>query len=138
MGSALKTLGLFDWLSAIMVNFAEGMDWKYGLLALVLFYFYSHYLFASNTAHVTAMFSAFLATAVQIGSPGLLAALLLGYCSNLFGGLTHYSSGPAPIFYASHYLTLQRWWFYGLIASVINILIWLIIGGSWWKLIGIW
>ena len=138
MGSALKTLGLFDWLSAHMVNLAEGMDWKWGLLALVLFYFYSHYLFASNTAHVTAMFSAFLATAIQIGSPGLLAALILGYCSNLFGGLTHYSSGPAPIFYASHYLTLQRWWFYGLVSSVINILIWLIIGGFWWKLIGIW
>jgi DASS family divalent anion:Na+ symporter len=138
MGSALKSLGLFDWLSAIMVNLADDLDWKWGLLALVLFYFYSHYLFASNTAHVTAMFSAFLATAIQIGSPALLSALLLGYCSNLFGGLTHYSSGPAPIFYASHYLTLQRWWYYGLISSVINIFVWIVIGGLWWKVLGLW
>jgi DASS family divalent anion:Na+ symporter len=138
MGTALKTLGLFDWLSANMVHLAQGLDWKWGLLALFLFYFYSHYLFASNTAHVTAMFSAFLGTAIQIGAPALLAALLLGYSSNLFGGLTHYSSGPAPIFYASHYLSLQRWWLYGLIASVINILVWVFIGCFWWKILGIW
>lgn len=138
MGSALKTLGLFDWLSTNMVDLADELHWQWGLLALVLFYFYSHYLFATNIAHVMSMFSAFLAAAIQMGSPPLLAALILGYCSSLFGGLNHYSSGPAPIFYASHYISLQRWWLYGLISSVVNILVWIVIGGFWWKVIGIW
>lgn len=38
-----------------------------GLIALVVFavvYFYSHYFFASNTAHVTAMYAAFLSVVV--------------------------------------------------------------------------
>ncbi len=138
MGSALKSMGLFDWLSDVMVHMAGGLHWQWGLLSLVLFYFYSHYLFASNTAHVTAMFSAFLVTAIQLGAPGMLATLALAYSSNLFGGLTHYSSGPAPIFYASHYLSLQRWWLYGLLTSILNIIIWLVIGGLWWKVLGIW
>jgi DASS family divalent anion:Na+ symporter len=30
------------------------------------------------------------------------------------------------------------WWRYGLLISVVNILIWVGIGGLWWKLLGLW
>ena len=33
---------------------------------------------------------------------------------------------------------LSNWWKFGALASVINILIWAVVGGLWWKLLGLW
>jgi hypothetical protein len=71
---------------------------------------------------------------VAVGTPTLLAALVLGFFGNLFSSLTHYGSGPAPILFASGYVELPTWWTMGAIASVINIVIWFGIGGLWWKI----
>lgn len=62
-------------------------------------YFTVHYLFASQTAHVGALYSAFLAMNLAAGVPPLLAVLALGYSTNLFGALTHYSSGQAAVYF---------------------------------------
>jgi DASS family divalent anion:Na+ symporter len=107
-------------------------------LGLCLIYFYSHYLFASNTAHVSSMYAPFLGVALGVGVPPLLAALALGFFSNLIGGLTHYGTGPAPILYGSRYVDLGTWWKLGALVSVINIVIWLGLGGVWWKVLGFW
>lgn len=66
-------------------------------VALTLVYLFSHYLFASNTAHVAAVYAAFVTEAVATGAPPVMAALVLGFISSLYGGLTHYASGPAPV-----------------------------------------
>jgi len=95
-------------------------------------------LFASQTAHVSSMYEAFLSVAVAVGTPPLLAALVLGFAGNLFSSLTHYGSGPAPVLFGSGYVELSTWWKLGFLASLINILIWLIAGGLWWKLLGLW
>jgi divalent anion:Na+ symporter, DASS family len=115
-----------------------GVNWSIAFLALCLVYFYSHYLFASQTAHVSSMYAAFLSVSVAVGTPPLLAALVLGFVGNLFSSLTHYGSGPAPVLFGSGYVELGTWWKLGALASVINILIWLIVGGLWWKLLGLW
>ncbi len=138
MGTHLKQFGFFSWLSGEMGGVVAGMSWQGGFLVLVLVYFYTHYLFASNTAHVSSMYAAFLTAALAIGTPGALAALVLAFFSNLFGGLTHYSSGPAPIFYGARFVSLRRWWGVGLACSVVNILIWLTVGSAWWRLLGLW
>ena len=138
MSTGLKAVGFFSWLSEQMIAGVGGMTWWGALISLALLYFYSHYLFASNTAHVTAMFSTFLATSIAVGAPPMLAAMILAFFSSLFGGLTHYASGPAPVFYASHYLSLRRFWELGLYVSVIFLLIWLGIGPLWWKLAAYW
>lgn len=61
-----------------------------------------HYLFASQTAHVGALYSAFLAMNLAAGVPPLLAVLALGYSTNLFGALTHYSSGQAAVYFGGN------------------------------------
>jgi divalent anion:Na+ symporter, DASS family len=101
-------------------------------------YFVSHYFFASNTAHVSAMYAAFLATAVALGTPALLAALVFGFLSSLFGGLTHYGSGPAPVLYGSGYVPLGAWWRIGAVVGAVNIVIWMLVGGAWMRLLGLW
>jgi len=96
------------------------------------------YGFASMTAHVTAMYGPFLAVAVAAGAPARLAALILAFFSNLNASLTHYSTGPAPIFCGAGYVSQPAWWRLGFVVPVINLLIWTRVALPYWKLIGIW
>ena len=138
MASFLNELGLIPWVTKSVQGMVGGVSWTIAFPVLCLVYFYIHYLFASQTAHVSSMYAAFLAVAVAVGTPPLLAALVLGFASNLFSSLTHYGTGPAPVFFGSGYVELGTWWKLGALTSVINILIWAIVGGLWWKLLGLW
>ena len=138
MATQLNKLGLIPWFSESMGGVVSGYNWLPAFLVLSLVYFYSHYLFASNTAHVSAMYAAFLAVAVVVGTPPVLAALVLAFFSNLFSSMTHYGTGPAPVLYGSGYVPMSDWWRIGALISVVNIVIWLGAGGVWWKILGLW
>ena len=73
-----------------------------------------------------------------LGTPPVLAALVLAFFSNLFSSMTHYGTGPAPVLFGSGYVEMGTWWKLGGIISVLNIVIWLGIGGLWWRAIGLW
>ncbi|GAB4835219.1 dityrosine synthesis enzyme [Ancistrocladus abbreviatus] len=140
MAGYLNKYGLISWFSETVVKFVGGLglSWQLSFGILLLLYFYSHYFFASGAAHIGAMFTAFLSVASALGTPPYFAALVLAFLSNLMGGLTHYGIGSAPIFYGANYVPLGKWWSYGFLVSVVNILIWLGVGGVWWKAIGLW
>jgi divalent anion:Na+ symporter, DASS family len=138
MASFLNSLGLIPWFSERMGSAVGGFAWVPAFLILSLVYFYSHYFFASCTAHVSAMYPAFLVVAIVVGTPPLLAALVLAFFSNLFAGTTHYGTGPAPVFFGAGYLSMTDWWKNGLLISVVNIAIWLVVGGLWWRVLGLW
>ena len=89
-------------------------------------------------AHISAMYLAFLAVSVSVGVPPLLAALTLGYTSNLSMGLTQYSGGPGPALFGSGYNSTGQWWGVSFLVSIISIAIWLLAGGAWMKIVGIW
>jgi divalent anion:Na+ symporter, DASS family len=138
MAGFLNKLGLIPWFSKTVGDGLVGIPWTYAFLVLSLVYLYSHYLFASNTAHVGAMYAAFLGVSVAVGTPPLLAALVLAFFSNLMSSMTHYGTGPAPVLFASGYVEIGTWWKLGLIVSLVNVLIWLVLGGLWWKVLGLW
>ena len=138
MASYLNQLGFMKWFATTVGNSLAGWMWISALIVLMLVYFYSHYGFASTTAHVTAMFPAFLAVAVAVKAPPYLAALTLGFFSALNAGITHYGTGPAPIYFNAGYLDQKTWWKLGLIISFVNIAIWIGIGFPWWKVLGLW
>ena len=108
------------------------------MLYYLLVYFYSHYFFASITAHVLAMLVPFLAVTVAVGAPAGLAVLLLAYFSNLNAALTHYGTTPGTDIFRHRLRQTGTWWTIGLIASVINIAIWSTVGLTWWKVLGWW
>lgn len=137
MASQLGEQGLVEWFSENVASVIGGESWLPAFLGLSLIYFYSHYFFASNTAHVSAMYAPFLVVALAVGTPPLFAALVLGYFSNLFSSMTHYGTAPAPIFFGSGNVALGTWWKLGALISVVNIAIWLGIGSLWWKALGI-
>jgi DASS family divalent anion:Na+ symporter len=138
MAGFLNSLGLIKWFSGQMSDVVGGLAWQPAFLVLALVYFASHYFFASNTAHVSAMYAAFLATAIALGTPALLAALVFGFLSSLFGGLTQYGSGPAPVLFGAGYVPLGTWWRMGAVVGALNLAVWLVIGGAWTKVLGIW
>ncbi len=140
MASFLGKLGLVSWLATTVGTGIDhlGVSWIIGVIILLLVYVYSHYFFASTTAHITAMFGAFFAAGIALGAPPMLLALGLGFSSSLMMSLTHYGTGTAPIIFGSGYTTLGEWWKTGFIMSVVNLLIWIIIGGAWWKFLGFW
>lgn len=138
MAGHLNDLGVIDWIGSVVSGMVGGMPWglAFGILALV--YFYVHYLFASNTAQIVALYAVFLAAAVAAGTPPLFAALAFGFIGNLFGTLMHYSSGPAGVIYGSGYVKVNEWVRVAFIMSIILILIWTVVGGAWMSLLGMW
>ena len=138
MATHLTELGFIPWFSEAAGSVFTGAGWVGGFLALSLVYFYSHYLFASNTAHVSAMYAPFLGVALALGTPPMLAALVLAFFSNLFSSMTHYGTGPAPVLFGAGYVEVGDWWRLGLVVSVVNLAIWLAVGGVWWRMLGVW
>ena len=138
MASFLNTFGFIPWFAKTVSASIGGINWIAALVILFIVYMYAHYGLASLTAHVTAMFPAFAAVAVATGAPEFLAVLGLGFLSNLCGGLTHYSTGTAPIYFGAGYVDQMTWWKLGFIVSVVNMVVWIGVGGLWWKLLGLW
>ncbi|WP_423841062.1 anion permease [Vibrio mytili] len=138
MAAQLNSLGFIGWFSQSIGESLSGLGWVTTVVILLLVYYYSHYLMASAMAHISAMYSAFLAIAISAGAPPMLAAIVLGIFSNLYMSTTHYSSGPAPILFGAGYHTLQSWWKIGFIFSLIVIPVFVFVGGAWWKLLGLW
>jgi DASS family divalent anion:Na+ symporter len=138
LATALGETNLPKLFAESVATVTNGWSWPMALLVLALVYFYAHYGFASITAHVTAMFIPFLAVTVAVGAPAGLTVLVLTYFSNLSAGLTHYGTTPAPVYFGTGYVKQSQWWTIGLIASVLNILIWSTVGALWWKVLGWW
>lgn len=137
MAAELKETGLITWAVDQFASNMVGMSWHVAFAIITLVYFYAHYFFASNVAHICAMFPAFFVMALSLGVPPALAAIAFGAISNLFGSLTQYSSGPAPILYGGGYVKIEEWWKLGLIFSIVFFVIWSTVGIAWWKLLGL-
>lgn len=138
LASNLADLGMMSWFSERMQTFVEPFGWIMALSILSLVYFYSHYFFASMTAHISAMYGAFVLVSISAGAPPMLACMLMTPISILCAGLTHYGTSSAPVFHASGFVKTADWWRTGFIVSVINLVIWSTIGPLWWKIIGLW
>jgi DASS family divalent anion:Na+ symporter len=137
MASQLKHLGVMDFLGGLAAGPLTGYPWPLALSGLGLVYFYIHYLFASNTAHVSALMAPFLAIALGTGAPPVLAALSFCYLSALCGGLTHYGCGHAPILFGAGYCDLKTWWRVGFYVATTALVVWALVGPIWWSLLGL-
>jgi DASS family divalent anion:Na+ symporter len=101
MASQLTNLGVISWMSGCVSKNLQSLSlsWPAAFGVLQASYFFIHYLFAGQIGHVGALYSAFLTMHLAAGVPATLAALALAYNTNLFGALTHYSSGQSAVYY---------------------------------------
>ncbi|XP_062176955.1 dicarboxylate transporter 2.1, chloroplastic [Alnus glutinosa] len=139
MAGQLTNLGIVTWMSDCVAKSLQSfsLSWPAALGVLQASYFFIHYLFASQTGHVGALYSAFLAMHLAAGVPGVLAALALAYNTNLFGALTHYSSGQAAVYYGAGYVDLPDVFKIGFVMALVNAIIWVVVGAFWWKFLGL-
>jgi len=138
MANELNELGVISWVSKAISNSLSNVNWIWALLILALVYFYSHYLFASGTAHVSAMYGALLGVAIAAGAPPVLAAIILGFTGAIFGSTTHFANGPASVLFGSGYVKQSDWWKMNAILGIVYLIIWIGIGTVWMKVIGLW
>ena len=138
MAEALGQTGITKRFAETSASLTTGWKWWLALASLLLIYFYAHYVFASITAHATAMFVPFLIVILAAGTPTYLAVLSLAYFSNLSASLTHYGTTPAPIYFGAGYTSQRTWWTLGLITSFITIAIFGLVGFAWWKILRFW
>ncbi len=138
MGELLNATGSTRVLAENVAGLFVGIPWIVVLVAILIIFFYSHYFFASITAHMLAMFPPFVAVLIGIGVPKLLAVYSLMCLANLTAGLTHYGTTTGPILFGTGYVTRAEWWRVGFFVSVANMLIWLTAGFAWWKFLGFW
>ncbi|KAI3448246.1 hypothetical protein Pfo_004911 [Paulownia fortunei] len=139
MAGQLTNLGIVSWMSNCVAKSLQSLSlsWPAAFIVLQAAYFLIHYLFASQTGHVGALYSAFLAMHLASGVPGVLAALALAYNTNLFGALTHYSSGQAAVYFGAGYVDLPDVFKFGFILALVNAVIWGVVGTFWWKFLGL-
>jgi len=108
MSGQLNALGLVTFVSDSIGGVLKAMHLSWPLVAVLMngAYFAMHYIFASQTAHVGALLAACLGVMCAGGVPPVLGTLTLAYTTNLFGAITHYSSGQAAVYYGAGYTDL--------------------------------
>lgn len=137
LSGLFSTLGIIDWLTNFFQTKLAGVSPVLVFAVVIAFYIYSHYCFASTTSHMAAFMTPCLVLLVGAGINPLLAAFSMLVASSIPGGLTHYASGPSPIFFGAGYSEVLPWWRNAFIVSLIVIANWLIFGSLWWKLLGV-
>jgi DASS family divalent anion:Na+ symporter len=142
LAEQLNKLGVIAWGSAVMSDaiVASGMGWIAVGAVLLLAFVFSHYLFASTTAHISAMMLAFLLVGAQLLPVHYLVPFLLMMTagSSIMMTLTHYATGTSPIIFGSGYVTMGNWWRVGFLMCVLELAIFATVGGMWWRVLGYW
>ena len=132
LADGLARTGFVKWFASGVAGQITGFSPTAAMIVLVLVFFFGHYLFASITAHVTAMLPVMLA--VGAGIPGINMAqfsLLLCLTLGIMGIITPYATGPSPVYYGSGYLPSADYWRLGAIFGVIFIAVLLLVGVPW-------
>ncbi|WP_321476005.1 DASS family sodium-coupled anion symporter [uncultured Paludibaculum sp.] len=138
LGRALNEQGVTEVFAKTVGARFEGLGWLSLLVIAVLICYYSHYFFASITAHMLAMYAPFLALLAHSGAPLPLAVFSLACCLNLSAGLTNYGTTPAPMFFGQGYVSMKDWWRIGFVISLCHLAVWGGVGFAWWKFLGLW
>lgn len=132
LADGLNRVGFVKWFADTIGAQMTGVSPTLAMLLLVAVFFFTHYLFASVTAHVTAMLPVMLA--VGMGIPGIdirTFALLLALTLGIMGVLTPYATGPSPVYYGSGYIPAKDYWRLGAIFGVIFFAVFLLVAMLW-------
>jgi L-tartrate/succinate antiporter len=129
LAEGLNRVGFVGWAAKAFAATLVGIPPVTVLAILVAFFFLVHYMFASLTAHAAAVLPVVLATGMAVpGLPVRPFALLLVYSLGLMGVLSPYATGPAPVYYASGFISRRAFWSLGLLFGLIYLATLLAVG----------
>jgi len=132
LAEGLNKVGFISWFATSAAAQLAGFSPQLVMLVLVALFFVVHYLFASLTAHATAVLPVVLAAGVAIPElPVKTFALLLAYSLGIMGVISPYATGPAPVYFGSGYISRHDFWRLGFIFGFIFLAALLVIGWPW-------
>ncbi|AYM91486.1 TPA: DASS family sodium-coupled anion symporter [Serratia fonticola] len=136
LAGGLSSLGFISWMTTKLETTISGFGAMQTFVILGILYIYVHYLFATASGHVAALYAPFAATAIAAGAPPMMVAICFGIFSNLMWGNTEYGGGPGPIYFAQGYFERPRFYKINFCVVTFNVILIFVVGLAWWKLLG--
>ena len=131
LSSQLNALGFMEFIGRRLASALGGLASPTAGLSLVATYVALHYLFASQTAHMLALFAIFLDVGIKLGvTPSLLAFQLL-FATDYFSVITPQGSSANLLFAGSGFLTQRDLYRLGAITTAVSFLIYAVVGTAW-------
>jgi L-tartrate/succinate antiporter len=120
LADGLNKVGFVGWFGQGAASLLAGLSPGLVMILLVAIFFLIHYMFASITAHTTAVLPVILAAGIAVPDmPVRTFALLLAYTLGIMGVLTPYATGPAPVYYGSGFIARKDFWRLGFIFGML-------------------
>ena len=132
LADGLSKVGFVKWFAESFAGHLAGISPTTAMVILIAVFFFSHYLFASVTAHTTAMLPVMLAAGSAIpGIPAYQYALMLCLTIGIMGVVSPYGAGPSPVYYGSGYLPGRDYWRLGGTFGLIFFAAFIAVGVPW-------
>jgi L-tartrate/succinate antiporter len=129
LASGLGSTGVVAWLAGLVGPVLATLSPTWALVGLIVLFFLLHYLFASTTAHTTALLPLMLTVASKIpGLPVATSALALSLSLGIMGIITPYGTGPSPVYAGSGFLPGRDFWRLGAIFGAYFLAVFLLVG----------
>ena len=136
LAEGLSRVGFVKWFAGLIGAQVAGLSPLAAMLALVAVFFALHYLFASVTAHVTALLPVMLAVGTSIpGIDPMQLTLLLVLSLGIMGIITPFGTGPSPVYYGSGYLPSALWWKLGALFGAVYFAVYLLVTPAWMSIV---
>jgi DASS family divalent anion:Na+ symporter len=135
LSGQLNELGFMGYAGQRLASYLHGLSWPLTYVALVVLYVVIHYMFVSQSSQVLALLGVFLDVGIRGGVPPPLMAFALLFSSSYFSVITPQGGSQNVIFVGSGYLTQRELYRLGLLATLLFLAIFMIIGTAWILLI---
>lgn len=129
--------GLIQYYSQALHASLHGVSWPLALGLIAFIYYMARYLLPGNILHACAMFTAFSQLLMACGVPAKVGCMTLSIITALCGYVTPYATSPCPLYFNTGYIEQKLWWRMGFITGAIYLVLWSILGGLWWKMLGL-
>ena len=140
LADGLAKAKFFDWFATLLsdnVN-VTGYNPVLVMAALGLFALVVRYLFASMATFVTAMIPVLFTLALVAELPPYLVFFLLAFGASYGCLTTHYGGALGPVLFGDGYVDQRTWWLIGGLFALLSLLVHLMLGLPYWKMIGLW
>jgi L-tartrate/succinate antiporter len=136
LAGGLAQVGFVAWFAGKVGVAVAGVPPLAALVVLVVVFYLAHYVFASVTAHVTALLPVMLTVGAAVPGMDMKAlTLALSLTLGLMGILTPYATGPSPVYFGSGYLPAGDYWRLGAIFGALFLAVFLVVGIPWIMLV---
>ena len=136
LSSQLNELGFMGYVGRRLAEAMGGLPGLWAGMILLVAYVLLHYLFVSQTAHLLALFGAFLDVGVKVGVPVAPLALMLLFATNYFSVIAPQGSSANLLFLGPGYLTQGELYRLGALTTAFCLAVYVIVGLPWLAVVG--